>query len=207
MLTATALHGLPVAGHIRAKSARTYRKIITDQLVLRYMRTISILFWMTLLPFAANAASSGLDVSATVLNNSSGEGQVVVGGPCEYEMYNGTATICSVMQTNESIAQAEITGGPGYPGYEVRYEFTPSEELPVWVSDHLNQSGNCSLLLQLCNSWYPGPAFLEKYNITEGAVFQATLRAIRTGSCTPVIVELEGVDRCDYFESGSPQAS
>ncbi|MCX8207020.1 MAG: hypothetical protein N3G75_04215 [Methanothrix sp.] len=183
-------------------------KIITDHHILRYMRAMSNLFCMILLLLAATAASKGsVGGNATVLNNSSGEGPVLVGGPCEYDIYNGTATICSVIQTNESIAQAEIAGGPGYAGYDVRYEFTPSEELPVWVSDQLNQSGNCSFVLRLCNSWYPGAAFLEKYNITEGAVFQATLNAIRSGTCTPVIVELEGVDRCDYFESGSPQTS
>ncbi|MCQ8903348.1 MAG: hypothetical protein NQU42_04570 [Methanothrix sp.] len=171
---------------------------------------MSTLFLLLLMIAAiADAASvESMAGSASLLNSSSsGDEPVMVGGPCEYDMYNGTATICSVMQTNESAGQALVTGGPGYAGYEVRYTFIPSEDLPVWVSDHLNQSGNCSLLLQLCNSWYPGPAFLEKYNITEGAVFQATLRAIRSGTCTPVVIELEGVDRCDYFESGSPGTS
>jgi len=181
-------------------------KIITDQHVMRHMRSMNILFLpLLLLAAVANAASTGsMGGDAYLMNNSSsGEVPVMVGGPCEYEIYNGTATICSVTQTNESIGQAEVAGGPGYAGYEVRYEFTPSEELPVWVSDYLNQSGNCSLLLQLCNSWYPGQAFLEKYNITEGAVFQARLSAIRSGTCTPVVIELEDVDRCDYFESES----
>lgn len=183
--------------------------MIIDQPVLIYMSAMSIMF-LILLSLAATVDAASIESigeNASVLNNDSSGDLGKIGGPCEYDLYNGTAMICSVMQTSESIGQAEVIGGPGYAGYEVRYEFTPSEELPVWVSDHLNQSGNCGLLLQLCNSWYPGPAFLEKYNITEGAVFNATLWAIRSGTCTPVVIELEGVDRCDYFESGLSRPS
>ncbi|HOK58890.1 MAG TPA: hypothetical protein PK659_08050 [Methanothrix sp.] len=172
------------------------------------MRTMSVLFLLLLLIAAiADAAGIGSMGGNASVSNNSGDAPVMVGGPCEYDLYNGTATICSVMQTSESAGQTGVAGGPGYAGYEVRYEFTPAEDLPVWVFDYLNRSGNCSLLLQLCNSWYPGPEFLEKYNITEGAVFNATLRAIRAGTCTPVLIELDGVDRCDYFESGSPRTS
>ncbi|MHC1632007.1 MAG: ABC transporter substrate-binding protein [Methanotrichaceae archaeon] len=56
-------------------------------------------------------------------------------------------------------------------------------------------------LLQLCNSWYPGPRFLEKYNITEGAIFGCTLSLITKGTCSPIVFKFDEIDNCDYFES------
>lgn len=127
---------------------------------------------------------------------------LLVGGRCTYDYYNGSCRICSIEQTLESIHQAEVEGGPGYAGYEVRYEFIPAAPLPAEIMSMVNRSiSGCSNLLELCNSWYPGPRFLQKYNITEGAVFDGNMSVIKTGTCTPVIIEMKGIDRCDYFES------
>lgn len=127
---------------------------------------------------------------------------LLVGGHCTYDYYNGTCRICSIEQTPESAHQAEVEGGPGYAGYEVKYEFTPAEPLPEDIIEMVNRSiSGCDNLLLLCNSWYPGPKFLQKYNITEGAIFDGNMSVIVTGTCTPVIIEMKGIDRCDYFES------
>lgn len=131
---------------------------------------------------------------------SSAQGQIWLGGKCTYESYPGACEIVSVLKTEESAHQAEVGGGPGYEGYEVSFVFKPDEPMNltenwdelVFGRDHL---------LQLCNSWYPGPRFLEKYNITEDAVFDCTLKLITGGTCSPIVFEFDEIDVCDYFES------
>ena len=74
--------------------------------------------------------------------------------------------------------------------------------LPLDVNDRINRSAiGCENVLQLCNSWYPGPKSLQKYNITERAVFNCSIKLIKTGACSPVIIRFEDIDQCDYFES------
>lgn len=133
--------------------------------------------------------------------------EMLVGGKCSYDYYNGTCRICSILQSDESVGQMAMLGGPGYAGYEVKYVFIPKDELPEGILDIVDKCLGCNNTLLLCNSWYPGPKFLEKYNITEGAVFNCTLEVIKTGTCTPIIIELSGIERCDYFESSEEETS
>ena len=68
--------------------------------------------------------------------------------------------------------------------------------------DRINKSViGCKNVLELYNSWYPGPKFLQKYNITEGAIFNCSLKLIKSGSCSQEIIRFKDIDKQDYFES------
>jgi len=132
---------------------------------------------------------------------------------CTYDEYKGQCKICSIMQTDESVHQEKVIGGPGYAGFEVKFEFVPNDvqSLPFDVYDRINKSViGCKNVLELYNSWYPGPKFLQKYNITEGAIFNCSLELMKSGACSPEIISFNEIDRRDYFESkadgsGSPE--
>jgi hypothetical protein len=130
---------------------------------------------------------------------------------CTYDEYEGQCKICSIMQTNVSVHQEKVIGGPGYAGFEVKFEFIPVQSLPFEVYDRIDKSViGCKNVLELDNSWYPGPKFLQKYNITEGAIFNCSLKLIKSGSCSPEIIRFKDIDQRDYFEtraagSGSPE--
>ena len=128
--------------------------------------------------------------------------QGLLGGGCSYDDYPGACEIVSVLKTEDSSHQAEVEGGPGYEGYEVWFVFSPDEPMNLDEEQEEKILGS-EHLLQLCNSWYPGPRFLEKYDITEGAVFDCTLKLIASGTCSPIVFEFDEIDRCDYFESSS----
>lgn len=155
-----------------------------------------------------NIRIPGFLLAATVagfaLAASSGAGPRV-GGPSAYDEFPGTAKIVKVAKTPDSIEQATIGGSAGYEGFEVRFVFTPDPGVTLpelgraWAArEHL---------LQLVNSWYPGPQFLAKYGLKEGATFKATMSVIKSGVSTPVIVRLAGVDTTDYFERPAPKAA
>jgi ABC-type branched-subunit amino acid transport system substrate-binding protein len=131
---------------------------------------------------------------------SSASGQIWLGGKCTCEDHPGACEIVSVLKTEGSAHQAEVGGGPGYEGYEVSFVFIPDGPMNLTENWEKLVFGR-EHLLRLCNSWYPGPMFLEKYNITEGAVFDCNLRLISVGTCTPIIFEFDEIDQCDYFES------
>jgi len=131
-------------------------------------------------------------------------GQIWLGGTCTYDDYPGACEIVSILKTEESAHQADVGGGPGYEGYEVLFVFRPDE--PMNLTENWDELVfGREHLLQLCNSWYPGPKFLEKYNITEGAVFDCTLKLIAGGTCSPIIFEFDEIDRCDYFEPSTEE--
>jgi hypothetical protein len=145
-------------------------------------------------------------LAAEDMNNTSGNMSVEaapmkVGGECTYDHFAGTAKICSINQTNETLAQKNATDGPGYAGFLVKYEFKlngqPPIGMPAYASDFLN---GCENILLLGNSWYPGEKYLQKYNITEGATFRGNMSIIRSGTCTPVLIRLDGIDIYDYSE-------
>lgn len=122
--------------------------------------------------------------------------KTLIGGSCSYRDAAGTATIVSVEKTAESIAQAKTGGGPGYEGYEVHFKFTPKTPDP-----DLAGQVDRPLLLQLTNSWYPGPRFLAKYGIKAGRMLPAVAKVRTRGACSPFVYEFPGIDLADYFES------
>lgn len=121
---------------------------------------------------------------------------MLLGGRCAYTSFAGTCRIVSIDETAETRAQAEQAG---YAGLRVVFAFVPSGEPPA------DQLGLDAIArqheLRLVNSWFPGPRFLEKYGIRQGAEFACRLEVITKGTCTPIVFEFEGIDRTDYFEN------
>ncbi len=121
-----------------------------------------------------------------------------LGGECEYRSLPGTATIVRVEKTAASSAQAAVTGGPGYAGFEVEFSFTAKEPIK---DESVQRFVARPHILQLTNSWYPGPRFLEKYGLTKGRTLNAVLQVMTKGTCTPMLFSFPDVDLTDYFES------
>lgn len=121
-----------------------------------------------------------------------------VGGACRYVEHPGTCSIASVERTPDSIAQAALSGGPGYEGLAVGFTYTGA---PAGNDPLLRQALERRHELRLMNSWYPGPRFLKRYGIAAGKSFACTLKVIAQGTCTPVLFDFPAIDRADYFES------
>jgi hypothetical protein len=116
----------------------------------------------------------------------------VVGGPCQYKAYPGRAAILSV-QKQEGQTQ---DGAPDADAYEVKFSFTPGEEIE---EDWVRVEGKEHLLL-LTNSSFPGPRFLKRYGIEPGKCFECYLKVITRGTCTPVLFDFPYIDLSDYSE-------
>ena len=114
----------------------------------------------------------------------------VVGGPCEYNAYRGHARILSI---HEKEVQAK-TGGPSNVVYEVKFSFTPDEE----IKESYGQVEGKEYLLLMNNSSYPGPGFLKKYGIKPGKCVKCYLKVITRGTCTPVLFDFPNIDLSDY---------
>ena len=117
----------------------------------------------------------------------------VVGGPCEYRAYRGHAKIISI-RNKELRANAD---GPSNVVYEVKFSFTPHEE----IREGYGQVEGKEYLLLLANSSYPGPRFLKKYEIKPGKTFECYLKVITRGTCTPVLFDFPAIDLNDYSEN------
>jgi hypothetical protein len=124
-------------------------------------------------------------------------GRTVIGGRCTYNDIAGQARIVRIEKTAASTRQASIAGGPGYEGYKVEFQFTPATPI---AEAQVREFVARPHFLRLANSWYPGPAYLKKYNIASGVVVPATLRVRISGSCTPMIFAFPSIDLTDYFE-------
>ena len=121
-----------------------------------------------------------------------------VGGECVYTIYDGLANITRVEKTDRSRKQANTPGGPGYEGYEVSYVISLREPISEsWAKDVVTKQYPFTLK----NSWYPGERYLEKYGLKVGEELPIQVQIITSGTCTPVILEFQTVDREDYFES------
>ncbi|MCK4782820.1 MAG: hypothetical protein KAV87_03645 [Desulfobacteraceae bacterium] len=117
----------------------------------------------------------------------------VVGGPCEYKAYRGHAKIVSIHKKE----LPPKVGGPSNVVYEVKFSFTPHEE----IQERYGQVEEKEYLLLLANSSYPGPGFLKKYGIKLNKCFECYLKVITRGACTPVLFDFPTIDLCDYSES------
>lgn len=118
----------------------------------------------------------------------------IVGGPCKYDDHPGTATITKIEKTEASKQQS---GSTGYEGFEVRFTFKPDTAL----KDELGaKAATWEHLLQIGSGTYPGPEYLQKYKLEVGKTFRGTMSVIKSGTCTPVIMKLDGVDSIDFFE-------
>lgn len=119
-------------------------------------------------------------------------------GTCEYFEIPGRAQIVRIGKTQDSVQQAKVIGGPGYEGLEVRYTFVP--DAPIQDAAAKNWASRTHVL-QLTNSWYPGPRFVEKYGLQTGVSIPAEMKVITKGACSPYIFQFPGIDLADDFES------
>jgi len=125
-------------------------------------------------------------------------GGLIVGGACEYALYEGTAIIVRVEQTADSKAQVDVVGGAGCPGYEVWFTFETAAHIEQeWVRKAVAKEH----LLLLKNRWYVGEKYVAKYGITEQSRHPCTVQVITKGTCTPIIFTFDEIDTTDYFES------
>ena len=117
-----------------------------------------------------------------------------VGGGCKYDDHPGTATITKIVKTEASKQQS---GSTGYEGFEVLFTFKPDAE----IKDGLGaKAAKWEHLFQIGGGAYPGPQYLKKYKLEVGKTYRGTMSIITSGTCTPVIIKLDGVDPIDFFE-------
>jgi hypothetical protein len=115
-----------------------------------------------------------------------GAGGPVLGGPCEYKIYEGRAEIMAIRPVRS----------PGDPRttFEVTYSFQP--EAPI--TEPFAQTEGRTFLLTMKNGTFPDQRFLKKYRIEPGRVFDCALKVITRGTCTPTLFEFSGIDLGDY---------
>ena len=116
-------------------------------------------------------------------------GEPLVGGQCEYKQYEGQAKIISIIpQKQKKNYSHEL--------YEVKFSFTSDPQ----IKEELARTKGKKFVLLLNNSTYPGPKFLEKYDIRVGKVFECYLKVIVRGTCTPRLFVFPTIKLDDYFE-------
>lgn len=116
-------------------------------------------------------------------------GERIVGGQCEYSQYKGTAKITSITKVSGSAADRGER-------YEVKFSFVADRE----IREPFAQTKGKEFVLTLTNSSMPGAVFLGKYGIEAGKEFDAYLKAITKGTCTPVLFEFPGIKLDDYCD-------
>lgn len=119
------------------------------------------------------------------------------GGSCIYRSYPGEAVITRIIQTPASKEQGRILGGPGYEGFEVWFKFIPQPT----ALDQPAPLTNREQLFTLRNSWFVGPRFLEKYELSPGKSVVCEMSVIVKGTCSPVNFHFPNIQNADYFES------
>ena len=113
----------------------------------------------------------------------------VVGGPCHYKSYPGTAEVVSVQKV-AALKDAQGSGG----GYGVKFVFHAETE----PEEAFARTKGKTHRLLLINGSTPGSGFLKKYGIEVGKVFPCHLEVIVKGTCTPVVYTFPTIDLTDY---------
>lgn len=117
-------------------------------------------------------------------------GEPLAGGACEYERYEGHAKIISITpHKKQSNYSHEL--------YSVKFSFASDQQ----GKKELARMERKEFVLLLNNSTYPGPKFLEKYDIRVGKAFKCYLKVIVRGTCTPVTFDFPTIKLDDYFEN------
>lgn len=114
----------------------------------------------------------------------------LAGGECEYKQYKGWAKIVSITPKGKPHNYSHEI-------YEVRFSFTSNQE----VKEKHGRTNGKKFVLLLNNSKYPGPKFLESYDIQVGNIFECYMKVIVKGTCTPVIFEFPTIRLDDYFKN------
>ncbi|GAB6036007.1 hypothetical protein JCM15519_05660 [Fundidesulfovibrio butyratiphilus] len=114
-----------------------------------------------------------------------------VGGPCTYDDVPAVFTVVSV----KPVPPSEAFGSPPYRPYRTLFTFKTKRRAP----DVAHLLGRAHPLV-LTSGADPGPDFLKRYGIRPGVRFKGSVRVIRSGTCTPFLFHLDGVDTSDLFE-------
>jgi len=114
----------------------------------------------------------------------------LVGGPCSYKSYPGTAEVVSVEKVYTSSQDAKKIGD----GYDVHFVFH-TDKTPEETYARVN--GKTHSLL-LTNGTRPRSGFLKKYKIAAGNTLPCELAVIVKGTCTPLLFKFPTVDLTDY---------
>jgi len=118
-----------------------------------------------------------------------GSGQMkgpITGGPCEYKEYPGSAKIMSITKGTDSAGSQER--------YDVRFAFTPEGR----IEEPFAQVEGKEFPFLVGHMVPPGRRFLQKYGIETGKTFDARLKVIVKGACTPVLFEFPSINLYDY---------
>ena len=114
----------------------------------------------------------------------------IVGGSCKYKSYTGKAEITSI--TRLEIIRSEYS----HEMYEIKFSFKPDQK----ISEEFARMEGREYVLLLKNSSYPGPKFLEKYDLKVGKTLECNMNVITKGACTPIIFDFPSVRLDEYFE-------
>jgi hypothetical protein len=108
----------------------------------------------------------------------------LVGGPCDYKRYAGTAEIVSVTKIGEGQEKSQDE-------YDVKFLFHPRDEI---TEPFAQVTGREFPLLTERGSPLQGH-FIEEYDIGVGRQIECNLMVIIRGACTPVMFEFPWTGR------------
>ena len=114
----------------------------------------------------------------------------VVGGPCNYKSYAGTAEVIRI----EKAYPKSQDGKKNTDGYDVHFVFHPETAL----QEKYARVEEKSHTLLLTNGSRPTMGFLKKYGIKTGNMLPCELMVIVKGTCTPMLFKFPTVDLTDY---------
>ena len=101
-----------------------------------------------------------------------------VGGPCQYKNYPGQATILSITSSKANTYDQ-------IKRFDVKFSFAPQEK----ISESFARAEGKTYNLYGNNWQYPDQEFLRVNNIGVGKILDGSLRAIISGTCTPVLFD------------------
>ena len=105
-----------------------------------------------------------------------GKERQLIGGPCEYKLYKGSARIISIKKTGEG-------GNPSHDRYEVKFIFSPEGK----ITESFAQVDDKEFLLQLDSMRDFRALTLKQNGIRIGALLDCMMKVITRGTCTPVL--------------------
>jgi len=114
----------------------------------------------------------------------------VVGGPCSYKTYPGTARVVLIEKAYATSQDGKKNGD----GYDVHFVFHP-ETAPE--ETYARVEGKTHTFL-LTNGSRPKSGFLKIYGIETGKTLPCQLKVIVKGTCTPILFKFPTVDMNDY---------
>ncbi|MDP8216600.1 MAG: hypothetical protein P9L98_04715 [Candidatus Kaelpia imicola] len=116
----------------------------------------------------------------------------IIGGMCEYRLYSGKIRVLDIKKTERSKLQARMYGGPEYEGYEINYNFISDETIEEGFAREWIEREQ---IFRFFNSWLPSEKYIVTHDIEVGRIYPAEMMVIQKGTCTPVLVEIEGWER------------